>query len=107
MTVLDICAAPGAKTTYLAQLMPNQGVIYSLDYSKRRMHVWRQEVGRMWVNIAEPVIGDARNPLPFNVDADVVILDPPCTSTGVFAKLLQLNGDLHPSLLKKWRRFNG
>ncbi len=86
-TVIDVCAAPGAKTTYLAQFMQNQGFIYSVDYSKRRMQVWRQEVGRMWVNIANPVIADARTPLPFAVDADVVILDPPCTSTGVFAKL--------------------
>ncbi len=41
----------------------------------------------MWVNIAEPVIADARNPMPFKIEAEVVILDPPCTSTGVFAKL--------------------
>ncbi len=87
MTVLDVCAAPGAKTTYLTQLMQNKGTIYSVDYSKRRMLVWRQEVGRMWANIAEPVLSDARNPLPFKIEADVVILDPPCTSTGVFAKL--------------------
>jgi 16S rRNA (cytosine967-C5)-methyltransferase len=87
MTVLDVCAAPGAKTTYLAQLMQNKGSIYSFDYSKRRMKTWRQEVGRMWVNIAEPIIADARSPLPLQVEADVVILDPPCTSTGVFAKL--------------------
>jgi len=87
MTVLDVCAAPGAKTTYLAQLMQNKGSICSIDYSKRRMRVWRQEVGRMWVNIAEPVIADARNPLPFQKEVDMVILDPPCTSTGVFAKL--------------------
>ena len=79
MTVLDVCAAPGAKTTYLTQLMQNKGTIYSVDYSKRRMLVWRQEVGRMWANIAEPVISDARNPLPFKIEADVVILDPPCT----------------------------
>jgi 16S rRNA (cytosine967-C5)-methyltransferase len=87
MSVLDVCAAPGAKTTYLAQLMKNKGSIYSVDYSKRRMRVWRQEVGRMWVNIAERVIADGRVSIPFNVEADVVILDPPCTSTGVFAKL--------------------
>ena len=87
MTVLDVCAAPGAKTTYLTQLMQNKGTIYSVDYSKRRMRVWRQEIGRMWVNIAEPVIADARNPMPFKIEAEVVILDPPCTSTGVFAKL--------------------
>ncbi len=100
-TVLDICAAPGAKTTYLAQLMQNKGAIYSLDYSKRRMLVWRQEVGRMWVNIAEPIVADARNRLPLNVNADVVILDPPCTSTGVFAKLPASKWRLTPKSIEK------
>ena len=101
MTVLDVCAAPGAKTTYLAQLMENKGSIFSVDYSKRRMRVWRQEVGRMWVDIAEPVIADARNPLPLNVEADMVILDPPCTSTGVFAKLPAAKWRLSPKSIEK------
>jgi 16S rRNA (cytosine967-C5)-methyltransferase len=86
MTVLDVCAAPGAKTTYLAELMQNQGVIYSVDYSKRRMAVWENETARMGVEIAEPAIADARIGLPFAIEADVVVLDPPCTSTGTFRK---------------------
>jgi 16S rRNA (cytosine967-C5)-methyltransferase len=87
MVLLDVCAAPGAKTTYLAQLMQNRGVIYSIDFSKRRMHVWKNEVARMGVSIAEPIIADARNSLPITSEADMVILDPPCTSTGAFAKI--------------------
>jgi len=87
MVILDVCAAPGAKTTYLAQLMQNHGVIYSVDYSRRRMGVWKNEVARMGVSIAEPIIADACNPLPIAVEADMVILDPPCTSTGAFAKI--------------------
>ena len=87
MTVLDVCAAPGAKTTYLAQLMQNRGVIYSVEYSRRRMGVWKSEVARMGVEIAVPVIADACNQLPFTTDADIVVLDPPCTSTGSFGKL--------------------
>ncbi|MEM3578705.1 MAG: RsmB/NOP family class I SAM-dependent RNA methyltransferase [Candidatus Bathyarchaeia archaeon] len=87
MVLLDVCAAPGAKTTYLAQLMQNRGVIYSIDYSRRRMGVWKSEVARMDVEIAEPIIADACNPLPVAVEADMVILDPPCTSTGAFAKI--------------------
>ncbi len=100
-TLIDVCAAPGAKTTYLAQLMHNKGTIYSVDYSRRRMRVWRQEVGRMWVNIAEPVIADACTPLPMSVEADVVILDPPCTSTGVFAKLPAAKWRLSPKSIEK------
>jgi 16S rRNA (cytosine967-C5)-methyltransferase len=86
-SLLDICAAPGSKTTYLAQLMQNRGVIYSIDYSKRRMKVWKKEITRMGVKIGVPIIADACNPLPLKTKADVVVLDPPCTSTGVFRKL--------------------
>ena len=86
-TVLDVCAAPGAKTTYLAQLMQNQGALYSVDYSARRMKTWKQEAQRMGIAIAEPVIADACSPLPVNVEADVAVLDPPCTSTGVFGRV--------------------
>jgi len=86
MTVLDVCAAPGAKTTHIAQLMKNKGDIYSIDYSRRRMTVWKREIDRMSVKIASPVVADACKPLPIKLEADLVVLDPPCTSTGAFAK---------------------
>lgn len=86
IVLLDVCAAPGAKTTYLAQLMQNCGVIYSIDYSSRRMKVWKDEVNRMGIEIAEPIIADACNPSPVAAEADMVVLDPPCTSTGAFGK---------------------
>jgi len=101
MTVLDICAAPGAKTTYLAQLMQNQGRILSVDYSFRRMQVWRREVSRMGVEIAKPVIADTCFSLPFALEADVVVLDPPCTSTGVFARQPSAKWRLTPRSIEK------
>jgi 16S rRNA (cytosine967-C5)-methyltransferase len=111
MTVLDVCAAPGAKTTYLAQLMQNRGSICSVDYSMRRMQVWRREVSRMGVKIAEPVIADACVSLPFALEADIVVLDPPCTSTGVFAKQPSAKWRLTPKSIDKmadiqWRMIN-
>ena len=84
--VFDVCAAPGAKTTFLAQLMQNQGSIYSVDFSAKRMKTWTKEVARMGAKIAEPLIADARVSVPVLGEGDLVILDPPCTSTGVFAK---------------------
>ena len=85
-TVLDLCAAPGAKTTYLAQLMENNGEIVSVDYSKRRIEVWKRETEHMGVKIASSILADTRKPLPLNRLADLVVLDPPCTSTGTFGK---------------------
>jgi 16S rRNA (cytosine967-C5)-methyltransferase len=85
-TVLDICAAPGAKTTYMAQLMQNQGQINSIDYSRRRINVWKRETKRMGVKNAAAIAADAQKPLPIKLLADLVVLDPPCTSTGAFGK---------------------
>ena len=67
--------------------MQNRGAIYSVDYSKRRMGIWKSEIARMGVDVAQPVIADACSPLPLKIEADIVVLDPPCTSTGAFGKL--------------------
>jgi 16S rRNA (cytosine967-C5)-methyltransferase len=110
-TVLDVCAAPGSKTTYLGQLMQNQGKICSLDYSRRRLETWAKEVDRMGVKIAEPIIGDACSSLPFNIEADIALLDPPCTSTGVFGRQPSAKWRLTPKSIERmagiqWRMIN-
>ena len=84
--VFDVCAAPGAKTSFLAQLMRNRGTIYSFDISERRIAIWKKEMKRMRVNIAQPFLADARQSLPLNIEADVLVLDPPCSNSGTFAK---------------------
>jgi len=85
--VIDACAAPGAKTSYLAMLMENRGSIHSVDYARRRMNLWKAETRRMGVKIADPLIADARYALPHNLEVDMIVLDPPCTGTGTFRKL--------------------
>lgn len=82
--VVDLCAAPGTKTTHIAQLMRNDGTIYSVDRSAVRMSFWKREVSRLGVEIAQPLLADATKPLPLAVEADVVVLDPPCSNTGTF-----------------------
>ncbi len=88
MTVLDVCAAPGIKTGHLSQLMGNQGLILSLDFSERRLKIWKREMGRLGVENAVPIRGDARKPGAFpDVKADLVLVDPPCTGTGTFNRV--------------------
>ena len=111
MTVFDVCSAPGAKTTYLAQLMQNKGAVYSVDYSHRRIQAWQNEVSRMGVKIAEQLIADACSYLPFSVQADIVVLDPPCTGTGAFGKLPSTKWRLSPRSIEhmktlQWQMIN-
>jgi 16S rRNA (cytosine967-C5)-methyltransferase len=81
-TVLDLCGAPGAKTTALAQLMRNRGRIVSVDYSRLRMRTWTIETRRLGVKIASPVVGDASR-LGMKGSFDLVLVDPPCSGTGI------------------------
>ena len=110
-TVFDVCAAPGAKTTFLAQLMQNQGTIYSVDFSPKRMKTWQKETKRMGTKNAEPLIADASISVPLVGEADLVILDPPCTSTGVFAKQPSAKWRLSPNSIRnmselQWKMIN-
>jgi 16S rRNA (cytosine967-C5)-methyltransferase len=96
ITVLDVCCAPGIITTQLGQMMDNDGRIVSVDYSRRRMAVWTKEIRRAGVKIAEPVIVDAQRPLPIVLEADLVVLDPPCTGTGMFSRFPSFKWRLSP-----------
>ncbi len=109
--VFDVCGAPGAKTTFLAQLMQNQGNIYSIDFSSKRMKTWKKETTRMKTIIAEPIVADATVSVPLLGEADLIILDPPCTSTGVFAKQPSSKWRLSPMSIQnmseiQWKMIN-
>ena len=99
--VLDLCAAPGAKTAAIAQLMKNRGTIVSVDYSRKRMNGWRREVQRLGVKIAEPVIGDA-SWLGLRDSFDLVIIDPPCTGTGIFDRNPRMKWHLSPKSVERY-----
>jgi 16S rRNA (cytosine967-C5)-methyltransferase len=88
MTVLDVCAAPGIKTGHLAEMMGGGGQIFSMDFSERRLQAWNREMVRLGVGNATPILGDARKPGDFpDVEADLVLVDPPCTGTGTFGRI--------------------
>jgi 16S rRNA (cytosine967-C5)-methyltransferase len=84
-TVLDICAAPGVKTSHLAGIMGNHGRIISIDSDARRLASWRRLIDMMGVTNAESMLVDATSDydLPTG-EVDTIILDPPCSGTGTF-----------------------
>ena len=84
-SVLDVCASPGNKTTHLAAQMQNEGQICSIELSPSRIPQWRKEIEGAGCSIAQIVRADARM-IPIHEDFDVVLVDPPCSNTGVFAR---------------------
>jgi len=87
--VLDACAAPGGKTSYLAQLMRNEGEIVACDVSAERLTRMRENLERLSVGNVEVRKVDWLNaPLPATEAGkfDRILLDAPCSNTGVIRR---------------------
>jgi len=86
--IVDLCAAPGGKTTHIAELMENRGKIIAIELYEDRARRLRQVLEKTGVSIAQVLVMDGKNaPQTLGEDiADRVLLDPPCTSTGAVVK---------------------
>ncbi|HEV8329171.1 MAG TPA: 16S rRNA (cytosine(967)-C(5))-methyltransferase RsmB [Nitrospiraceae bacterium] len=110
--VLDACAAPGGKSTHLADLMHNKGTIYSVDREGARLALLRSNCHRLGVQIVVPIVGDIRRPREWvptietaespsvkkpkvaDLSVDRILVDAPCSGLGVLRR--------HPEA--KWRK---
>jgi 16S rRNA (cytosine967-C5)-methyltransferase len=99
--ILDACAAPGGKTAYLAQLMQNRGVIVACDRDPERLQILKDNVGRLGATIVRAVRHDwTRNHPPEEILSiapfDRILLDAPCTNTGVMRRRIDARWRLRP-----------
>ena len=85
--VLDLCAAPGGKTTHLSEIMENTGEIVACDKSKGKVKIIKENAKRLGCKNISPIINDARvlNE-EFIEDFDYVLVDAPCSGTGLYRK---------------------
>lgn len=82
--VIDACAAPGGKTTHLAQLMENRGEIRAFDLFDHKVKLIQENCARLGIDIVRAARCDSRF-LPEELDdwADYVLVDAPCSGLGV------------------------
>lgn len=82
--VIDACAAPGGKTTHLAQLMENRGEIRAFDLFDHKVKLIQENCARLGIDIVRAARCDSRC-LPEELDdwADYVLVDAPCSGLGV------------------------
>jgi 16S rRNA (cytosine967-C5)-methyltransferase len=85
-TVIDAAAAPGGKTTHLAQLMNNDGKIIACDVGAGRLKLVCDNAKRLGVSIIETRAGDFRELAQTLPVADMVLLDAPCLGTGTLRR---------------------
>lgn len=86
--VLDLCAAPGGKTTHLAQLMKNSGTILACDLDKRKLPRIAETATRLGISTIETMAIDGSHPLNALTGRqfDRILVDAPCTGLGVIRR---------------------
>lgn len=85
-TVIDACAAPGGKTTHIAELMEDRGQIIACDRAEKRLKKVRENAARLQLQSIQIEVGDSRERTEFVNIADRVLLDAPCSGLGTLHK---------------------
>ncbi|WP_088228492.1 16S rRNA (cytosine(967)-C(5))-methyltransferase RsmB [Desulfosporosinus sp. FKB] len=89
--VLDACSAPGGKTTHLAQMMNNEGVILAFDVHAHKLELIEQLAQRLGITCIETQLGDARHLPGIRLDSQQrVLVDAPCSGLGVLRRRADL-----------------
>jgi 16S rRNA (cytosine967-C5)-methyltransferase len=102
-SVLDLCAAPGGKTTFLAQLMQNRGRIIAQDVQPGRLGLIRENCARLGTTCVEVSLApNAIIPSPAK-RFDRILLDAPCSNTGVMRRRVDLRWRIQPGEIERLR----
>jgi 16S rRNA (cytosine967-C5)-methyltransferase len=101
-TILDLCAAPGTKTTQLAEATRDAAKIVATDIDSRRLELVKENIARLGIKSVrvvpyENLQGVAAEIGPF----DAVLVDVPCSNTGVLAKRVEARYRVSPESLRK------
>lgn len=107
--VLDACAAPGGKTAILAQLMENKGQIFAIDISPSRCERLSENLDRLGVTCASVHAFDLSNPdaspLPWgDTKFDRILLDVPCSNTGVIRRRVDVKWRLEEQFTSHFQK---
>ena len=102
--VLDLCAAPGGKLTYIAQRMQNNGFIIAHDSSPERLKLAEENCRRLGVSCAHMVSSLANLKFSGAKLFDRILIDAPCSNTGVLRRRVDLRWRIRPEELQRLRR---
>ena len=106
--IFDICAAPGTKTTQIAELIDDKGVIIATDKNNARLTKLDENIRRLGITSIkimdyEAFLNDSSN----LSSADAVLLDVPCSNTGVLARRPEVRYRLNAKVLNSFAKIQG
>jgi 16S rRNA (cytosine967-C5)-methyltransferase len=99
-TILDVCAAPGGKSTFVAQLMNNEGRIVAQDVSEERLDLIRENCQRLGVTCVETILPSTLDPR-LSTGFNRILIDAPCSNTGVMRRRVDLRWRIQPEEISR------
>jgi 16S rRNA (cytosine967-C5)-methyltransferase len=96
MRILDLCAAPGGKTTHLAELMDNRGFVTACDIDQKRLDIVTSLCQRLRIKGVETVLLNENDDPPAG-PFDAALVDVPCSNTGVLGRRPEVRWRLKPT----------
>ncbi|NLC68025.1 MAG: 16S rRNA (cytosine(967)-C(5))-methyltransferase RsmB [Clostridiaceae bacterium] len=85
--VMDVCAAPGGKSTHIAEMMGNEGMVVSWDIHVHKAELVEKAARRLSINIVKAELHDSSVvDANYIMKADRVLVDAPCTGTGIIRR---------------------
>jgi 16S rRNA (cytosine967-C5)-methyltransferase len=106
--ILDMCAAPGGKSTHLAQLLKNRGKIIAVDKYEGKIRTMKENVERLAATNIEFVQDDAsdfQSDLVTTQRFDKILLDAPCSGLGVLSKKPDIRWKREPEDILRLSKF--
>lgn len=101
--ILDMCAAPGGKTTFLAELMNNSGSITAIDRYPNKCRKIEERARLLGISIISTIAADART-FDTGKQYDRILLDAPCSGSGVLARRPELRWTITPESIDELGR---
>jgi 16S rRNA (cytosine967-C5)-methyltransferase len=89
-SVLDLCAAPGGKTTHIAQVLENRGQVVARDLDSARLRMVEENAARLGASCVRTGAGGQE------AEFDRVLVDAPCSNTGVMRRRVELRWRIQP-----------
>jgi 16S rRNA (cytosine967-C5)-methyltransferase len=102
--VLDLCAAPGGKTTHLAALMQGRGEVLAVERNPARAGALARAAQRLRAGNVRIEVADAARPRPEGAVFDRVLVDPPCSGLGTLQARADLRWRVTPETIAEMAR---
>ena len=102
-TILDLCAAPGGKATMIAQLMENRGTLIAHDVEPGRLKLISENCTRLGASCVKATSPAELEALVPATQFDRILVDAPCSNSGVIRRRVELRWRIQPSEIDRLR----